>query len=257
MQLRQLQSVAHTLQLVEAHIRRDAAKRKAQNEGWRPPSWDNQRGISNDHIAGFVAARTAVQLIAGAGDAVLGSLQGQLLLQSCTSVLLTCDGIVQNKQHDASPASLALCVRLLQLLQRAEPLAAADSSTCGMSQSLAAGSVLAGRCLIAVLTQLYPASFIIEEHCASMDSWLSHCDFLTPAEGSLSFQNFRNVSKEDERAQASILQQAMLDLLSCVQSTKQALQQQVAAASMSDSDCPAGTSSSRSASCSSSSTSTD
>jgi hypothetical protein len=81
-QLRQLQSVAYTLQLVEAVIRCQAASLAAT------PKALEEVGLCYA-CNGFDAASTALDLISRAGEAVLGSLQGQQLLQSCTSLLLT------------------------------------------------------------------------------------------------------------------------------------------------------------------------
>jgi hypothetical protein len=269
MQQRQLQSAAYALQLVEAVIRQHAAKDKARTEshkGWLPPTFQQQQGnISSEHIKGYLAARSVVQLVSGVKDAVLGSLQAQQLLQSCTSLLLTCDSIVHNKQHAATPALLALSVQLLQLLQRSEAQAAAGRTSCGLSQSLAAGLALGGRCLMAIGMAIMPAttagsgSSAIDEHRALIDSWLSLSDFCTPPEGSAAIQTRRVLSKEGEaemlRSQSSKLQQAMRDLVGCVQDINfhQALQQQIAASTASS--APGEASSSHSSPSSSSSSS--
>ena len=157
MQLKQLQSVAYTLQLVEAVVRRQASCIKAELWGLVEQRLQQPGSAPKELIEiTHASATSALQLICGAGESVLGSLQGQLLLQSCTSLLLTCSSILQNSQYVASPSDLEVCVRLLQLLQRSEAHAAAGGSTCGMSQSLTAGLALVGRCLLAVGAGLNP-----------------------------------------------------------------------------------------------------
>jgi hypothetical protein len=150
-QLKQLQSVGYTLQLVEAVARRQASCIKAELWGLVEQRLQQPGSAPGDLIEiTHASATSALQLICGAGVSVLGSLQGQLLLQSCTSLLLTCSSILQNSQYVTSPSDLDVCVRLLQLLQRSEAHAAAGGSSCGMSQSLTAGLALVGRCLLAV-----------------------------------------------------------------------------------------------------------
>jgi hypothetical protein len=86
---------------------------------------------------------------------VVESLQGQQLLQSCTSLLLTSISIMLSSSLIARPSDLGLYVYLLQLLQRSESVAAGGTYP-GMSQSLAAGLSLVGRCLVALSSALTP-----------------------------------------------------------------------------------------------------
>jgi hypothetical protein len=86
---------------------------------------------------------------------VLGSLQGQLLLQSCTSLLLTYSTL-PSADYTIAPWSLRLCVLLLERLQPSEALAAAGGSSYGISQSLAAGLFLIGRCFKLLSLQISP-----------------------------------------------------------------------------------------------------
>jgi hypothetical protein len=154
-QLRQLQSVAYTLQLVEAALRGHAvsltAQRAALVQGGLQPS--DALWHSSFLDIGYHAARAALTLARPlalkASPAVLGSLQGQLLLQSCTSLLLTYSSQQLSADCTSTPQDLQQCVLLLQCLQQSEALAAAGgSSSCGISQSLAAGLWLVGRCLL-------------------------------------------------------------------------------------------------------------
>jgi hypothetical protein len=150
---RLLQSVAYTLQLVEAAVRRHTvsltAQRKAVVEGGLQPNLlSSQRHKGCPDIA-CAAAGAAMNLtsVCKASPAVLGSLQGQLLLQSCTSLLLTYSSMLV-ADYTASPRSLQLCALLLRRLQQSdfEGQAAAGGSSCGISQSLTAGLSLVGRC---------------------------------------------------------------------------------------------------------------
>mgnify|MGYP001807194021 CR=1 FL=1 len=105
---------------------------------------------------GYDAVATAFRLAARVDQFVLGSLQGQQLLQSCMSMLLTYSSLLHSTDRFFTPASLLLCVQLLQLLQWTEALAAGDSS-CAMSHSHAAGTLLVGRGLQRIATRLSPS----------------------------------------------------------------------------------------------------
>jgi hypothetical protein len=259
-QLRQFQSVAYTLQLVEAVARHAAVWEKAHcmttstsaaNAVRHPPGQQQRQTVSHSYMLGYGAARSAVQLLSSAGQAMLGSVQGQQMLQSCTSLLLTCSSIVHSRQHDASPADLALSAKLLQLLVRSEAASArlaaagAHGSSCTVSRSLAAGLALAGRDLVALGSSLsldstvdtacvHYAGASLLEYRSRVHEWLSSRYLYTLPAGSLSIPAAGILTPESmtdiSRAQVSVLHQALQDLLGCVQSINQALQQQAAAA---------------------------
>ena len=285
MQLRQLHSAACALQLVEASLRGQAACIKA---------WSSALGLSvlSEHgllhsVSAYASFNAATHLISRADESgllaqVMGSLQGQQLLQSCTSLLLTSSSIMQSSQLSARPADLVIFVQMLQLLQRSESIAAGGTYP-GMSQSLAAGLALVGRCLVVMGTALGPpdtgdSSAASEDctpptatqasgrssssmqkhhsqnpqqtckrparqsgsnhawrerHLQHIHSWLSACS----GSGDRSFNSSVLGEGEDISSQlrgpsgeASVLQQAMHDLLDCVQCINQALQQRAAAA---------------------------
>jgi hypothetical protein len=156
-QLAQLQIVAYALQLVEAVVRRSADFLKAAAQQ-KQASKGMQQGPAPAYVVchtnGYAVVKSALSMIGKVGDAALRSLQGQLLLQSCTSLLLTCD----SRAFIPNPLNLSLCVQLLQLLRRSEAQAAGGTRH-GMSQSLAAGVTLLGRLLVTLGTELTPDDY--------------------------------------------------------------------------------------------------
>jgi hypothetical protein len=148
MQLQQLQSVAYTVQLVEATVRLSADPEALPlAEACQGAAQLQPRRLGADKVCGGTAlavVESALRIILKAGQTVLGSLQGQQLLQSCTSLLLTCCSLLQRLGSAASPVDMSLCVHLLQLLQHSDALVTGGSS-CSMFQSLAAGLAAAGR----------------------------------------------------------------------------------------------------------------
>ena len=278
----QLRSVACTLHLVEAAIRPCAAGIVASSSVLEPVTTSGN--LADCIQVAYDATTSAMFLIHRADDCnppaqILRSLQGQQLLQSCTSLLLTCSSIMQSsqaleRQLSERPSNLAMYVRLLQLLQRSEPLAAGGSSP-GMSQSLAAGLSLVGRCLVALgstigqpgaafnllhelacvvydpltctpaigdyskvhytrsswasqilclyhITQKAPSSRPWDH----VDHWLLACSKTS----AVAAQGNGSPQSQGTRLQARILQQAILDVLNCVESIQQTLQQHAAAA---------------------------
>lgn len=117
-QLRQLQSIAYTLQLVEAAIRQQAVWISAKMEASEGDKSTLQQYYRSCYTAGFFVAETAVDFIPKADWAVV-SLQGQQLLQSSTSLLLTCNSMLLSWSDAAFPGTLSLCVRGLPLLHLA------------------------------------------------------------------------------------------------------------------------------------------
>jgi hypothetical protein len=229
-QLRQIHSVAYALQLVEAVIRRTSScpNGKAAHQ-------DVKAGYDFTISVSFAAALTAQSFIRKAKPAVLGSLQGQQLMQSCTSLLLTRSSLLQHSGTAETQASLALCLQLLQSLLRSEPLAAAGGMGSGicMSQSLAAGLVLAGRCLMAVASAICPGSSsglstqqLVQKQASDLKKWLGNL-WVQPPDGSVADIHH---SQKDAlmRQNAWILHRVVHDLAGCVQYIYQLLQQQAA-----------------------------
>lgn len=189
------------------------------------------------YTAGLFVAETAVDLIPKADWAVV-SLQGQQLLQSSTSLLLTCNSMLLSWSDAAFPGTLSLCVRGLPLLHLAAAQAAPGDTSCGMSQSLAASLALAGRCLVALGTGLSYSTSLVSSS-SSIDAsqveqglglrstiqW-----WLMPDSSSAAFSMVGGVDIQTAFAarQASIAQQMLPDLLNCVQSIIQELQQRAA-----------------------------
>jgi hypothetical protein len=106
---RQLESVAYTLQLVKAAGRSQAASLKTMLSVLGEQGLQQlQSGTIDADLADriqlpYVACMSANRLVAKADQSnplakVMGSLQGQQLLQSCTSLLLTCRSIMQDNQ---------------------------------------------------------------------------------------------------------------------------------------------------------------
>ena len=159
MQLQQLQSVAYTVQLVEATVRLSADPEALPlAEASQGAAQLQPRRLGADKVCGGTAlavVESALSIILKAGQTVLGSLQGQQLLQSCTSLLLTCCSLLQRLGSAASPVDMSLCVHLLQLLQHSDALVTGGSS-CSMFQSLAAGLAAAGRSLVVLGALLQP-----------------------------------------------------------------------------------------------------
>jgi hypothetical protein len=134
-------------------------------------------------------------------------------------------------------------VQLLQLLQRSEAVAVGGSS-CGMSRSLAAGLMRAGRTLVTLGTYLstkmpHDSSFnpflaftpqnIL--HMRGLLEWLSACSQMSDDEKPPQLEVEPGAQQGPPMsAQASILLQAMQSLASCVRTIKQDLQQRAAAA---------------------------
>jgi hypothetical protein len=188
MQLRQLKSIAYTLQLVEAVIRHEVTGLNGQ-----AAQQVVKAGFAFMINVSYAAALTAQGLIAKAKLAVLGSLQGQHLLQSCTSLLLTYSSMLQCSGTAACQASCALCVHLLLLLQQSEPRAVTGGTGSGicMSQSLAAGLVPAGRCLMAVASAICPGSSsglstqqLVQKQASDLKKWLGNL-WVQPPDGSV------------------------------------------------------------------------
>jgi hypothetical protein len=190
---------------------------------------------------GRIGVQSALGLLSNAEQTVLGSVQGQQLLQSCMSLLLTCNSLLQSKRTVASPGNMSMYVELLQLLQRSAEALAGGGSSCGMSQSLAAGLVLAGRTLVTLGTYL---STRMPDDC-SFNPFLTFTpQNILHMRGLLEWLSACSEVSDDERppqepgaqqgppvsAHASILLQAMQNIASCVRSIKQNLQQRAAAA---------------------------
>jgi hypothetical protein len=251
MQLRQLQSVAYTVQLVEATVRlsadpealslAEACQGAAQ---LRPHRLGAGKVLGADKVCGGTAlavVHSALSIISRAGHTVLGCLQGQQLLQSCTSLLLTCSSLSQRLGSAATPADMALYVELLQLLQRSEALVTGGSSS-SVSQSLAAGLAVAGRTLVALGTVLKPpldvtssSSTSLQDevqvrmvHMSRLNGWLSACWHASAGEGAAQDNNAQ--PDKGTIAQASTLEQVLHDLATCVRNINQILQDRAAAA---------------------------
>jgi hypothetical protein len=286
---RLLQSVASTLQLVEAVVRSQAAATKRclpDEQGMQllgGPLLDIFSIDFGAHMyCAYIAFASALQLFPSADESdqlaqVVGSLQGQQLLQSCPSLLLTSSSIMLSSPLNARPLDLSIYVQLLQLLQRSESVAAGGTYP-GISQSLAAGLSLVGRCLVALSSAVTPPDSILafddagpptptpprggssssmqgshsrnrqrtytrlarpsgnsnawrEQRLQHIDAWLSACS----GRGSASAPALVLIEDTSGELQgpsqpASVLQQAMQDLLECVASVNQRLQQRAAAA---------------------------
>jgi hypothetical protein len=92
-QLRQFQSFAYTIQLLEAVIRRNGVSAAVAGESEVAVDTHglqlSARDVNLDCFwVGYDAVGTALGLACRVDQSVLGSLQGQQLLQSCTSTLL-------------------------------------------------------------------------------------------------------------------------------------------------------------------------
>ena len=251
MQLQQLQSVAYTVQLVEAIVRLSADPEALPLAGasqgaaqLQPRRLGAGKVLGADKVCGGTAlavVHSALSILSRAGNTVLGSLQGQQLLQSCTSLLLTCSSLLQRLGSAATPADMALYVELLQLLERSEASVTGGSSS-GMSQCLAAGLAAAGRTLVALGTVLKPSSDVGSSsstllqdevqvgmvHMSRLNSWLSACWHASAGEGAAQ----DNIAQLDKGtiAQASTLEQVLHDIATCVQNIHQTLQERAAAA---------------------------
>jgi hypothetical protein len=239
MQLRQLQSVAYTLQLVEAALRGHAVSLRAQREALVQGGLQPSVALCLNSFLniGYNAARAALTLARPlalkASRAVLESLQGQLLLQSCTSLLLTYSSQQLRADYTATPQDLGQCVLLLQCLQQSEALAAAGGSSCSISHTLAAGLLLVGRCLLSLDFSPGPGTGDSSSSASSPEQqgtelrayfrvWMSS----TATGKALQAGDQINSELSDAlRLQADVLNQAVRGSVACLESISQTLQQ--------------------------------
>jgi hypothetical protein len=178
--LQQLQTLAHLLQEVEAMLRLQTQLQAAML-GWEE---EVESKATDSCSLSFALVKSALSLLSRvAVPAAVATVQGQLLLQACTSLLLTCSSLLHAKQHEPTVPELAVCVELLGLLQPAqhqhwtaagavpavpaEPqqqqpgVPASGSDTFrgveeGATQSAAAGAALVGRYLVSIGATLTP-----------------------------------------------------------------------------------------------------
>jgi hypothetical protein len=230
--LRQLESVGYTLQVVAAAIRQYAMQAATKLQAFARKRMHPHDVYIDCFLMGRSGVAAALQLISSADDAVLGSLQCQQMLQSCTSLLLTCSSLLYSSNYAASPVDLAVCVQLLQLLQQSEAFTTAGGSSCGMSQSLAAGLALVGRCLLTLELALSPAGNRDSSNSSmgqspaqqgralrsQVQEWLSECAGDVGPGAPVVGVVDSNTVRMGVRVQAGIVQEAVHGILSCMQS---------------------------------------